>query len=167
MRPLTAISLIFGAAAVGLALAPAPEPTHRAALARLTVAEAGLIERLRNMAVPEPVADEMVVAALTQRDPTERRPVASEPASSAPVPIVDLASEPQSAPTESDAPYVVVAEALNVRASPSNGASVVGRLLQGQSVSVADQNGGWLLVTDGSGVEGWAYSRYLTPASPQ
>lgn len=162
MRLLTAISLIFGSAAVGLALAPAPDPADRPATARLTVAEADLIERLRDMAEPKPIADEIVVAALPPRatpDPAQfasLRQTASRP-------VVPPSVEAEAGP---DASHVVLAEALNVRSSPSNGAGVVGRLLAGQSVNVADQNGGWYYVTDG-GIEGWAYSRYLAPVSQQ
>ena len=158
MRLLTAISLIFGSAAVGLALAPAPEEAGRPA-ARLTVAEADLIQRLRDMAEPNPRADRIVVSALPRQEPPS--PASLTPTSTRPV--VPSVAEPESTPGAS---HVVLAEALNVRTSPSNGAGVVGRLVAGQSVSVADQNGGWYYVTDG-GVEGWAYSRYLAPVSQQ
>lgn len=58
-------------------------------------------------------------------------------------------------------PWIVVAEAVNVRSGPTNGAEVLGRMMQGEVAFVVETAGGWLRAESEGGTKGWVYSRYL------
>ena len=157
MRPSTVISLLVGVGAVTLALAPPPDETLRAGAA--TVAEAQLIEHLRELA-RAPSEGGLAIADL------ERPAPASVSASDTAIQTAALSEDIAAAQAEQSSPaarHVVMAEALNVRSGPSSQTSVVGRLLQGEQVAVVEEQGGWMRVSMSDG-EGWAYSSYLATA---
>lgn len=55
----------------------------------------------------------------------------------------------------------VKADALNLRAAPSG--AVIGRLTQGEEVSVVTRKGDWTLIRmEGDGGEGWVATDYLS-----
>lgn len=64
--------------------------------------------------------------------------------------------------------WYVNANSVNVRAEPSTGAEVLGRLVSGEAaLLVAEVNGGWArIVIQGDGVEGYVARRYLSPEAP-
>lgn len=60
---------------------------------------------------------------------------------------------------------VVMAEAVNVRAGPSTGDSVAGRLVRGDEVMlVGPEQDGWVQVrVEGDGIDGFVAARFLSP----
>ncbi|WP_128254710.1 SH3 domain-containing protein [Falsirhodobacter deserti] len=59
----------------------------------------------------------------------------------------------------------VTASTLNVRFGPSTDRHAVGKLSQGEEVSVLRRAAGWTQIRiEGDGVEGWVSSDYLTDA---
>ena len=62
----------------------------------------------------------------------------------------------------------MTAEAVNVRAGPSTGHGIEGRITQGDIVEVlALDPSGWARIRiEGDGVEGWVASRFLDPLGP-
>ncbi len=119
--------------------------------ATVTVAEARLIDNIREMATAPALSKVSILeveVALTPPRPT-------------------LDPEPALAPASGTRNLVVAAEALNLRASPSKSGEVLARLLQGESVQVAARNGVWVQVATADGVTGWANSDYLAEAAVQ
>lgn len=64
--------------------------------------------------------------------------------------------------------WYVTANSVNVRAKPSTGAEVVGRLASGEAALVVQAvDGDWArIVIQGDGVEGFVALRYLSPEAP-
>jgi N-acetylmuramoyl-L-alanine amidase len=56
----------------------------------------------------------------------------------------------------------VTANILNIRQSPSTSASIVGKLKEGDTVSVFVEQKGWKKIKDGNGLEGWVASEFLS-----
>jgi Bacterial SH3 domain len=50
---------------------------------------------------------------------------------------------------------------LNVRNGPSSGATILGALHNGTSVSVKDRRGDWVRIVPQDGKSGWVYRKYL------
>ena len=114
-----------------------------------TVAEARLIDQLKEMATAPERANVPIIQAsviLTAPRPT----LDTEPQL-----VAELST------TASEKLVVVNTEALNVRAGPSNTSNVLGRLMQGEAVEVAGRDGGWVRVATTEGVTGWAFADYL------
>ncbi|WP_299639995.1 SH3 domain-containing protein [Devosia sp.] len=105
-------------------------------------------------------------APATSSKPTSLRtePVASTPKPSAPLPDIEVEAETLVPKTA-----YVKADTLNVRASPSTGAAVLGKLTRGTAVVPRLRSGEWygVILTDGS--TGWMHGDYLAadlPAAP-
>jgi hypothetical protein len=132
-----------------MVLLPGPDDGTQAPVVAGTHAEAKLIANLRELAqVPEGLADVRVGFR------------APEPATTAAAAqVVEVAATP------AIERMVVISDALNLRASPSSDAEVLGRLLQGEAVQVAARDGGWVQVGTTDGATGWAYSDYLAVAT--
>jgi len=155
MRTVIWLGAAIGAAAL-LGSGPLNDDRERSALTRsTTTAEVQLIASLRELAR----VDE------DEERPVRRVAAATPPLDAAPPPPGPIVTAARAESSGDDAEILfVTAEALNLRAGPSSGSEVRARLLQGQKVQVAGNQGGWLEVTTPDGLSGWAYSQYLSQA---
>lgn len=83
------------------------------------------------------------------------------------LPVVESTAAPASAtPVAGGKAGTVAAVTLNVRSSASTTAQVLGKLRQGDAVSVVGRNaaGDWLQVCCINGASGWVSAQYITPA---
>lgn len=89
--------------------------------------------------------------------PTTRMEAAAQPAPEA-------ATEPSTAMGEV---WYVTAKTVNVREAPTTDSSVMGKLTQGEAVSVSfDEGSEWAHVRiEGDGLEGYVALRFLSPAT--
>ncbi|MFN4202569.1 MAG: SH3 domain-containing protein [Tabrizicola sp.] len=85
---------------------------------------------------------------------------------------IPAAAEPQAAPEVADGGtgtiWYVVANSVNVRAEPSTGAEILGRLGSGEAALLVQQvDADWArIVIQGDGVEGYVAMRYLSSEAP-
>jgi uncharacterized protein YgiM (DUF1202 family) len=119
---------------------PAPD---NASATTMTVAEAQMVDRLRELAHPP--------ATIPRQPEPDLQPI-----------VVAAADKPAQPAAER---LVVVPEALNLRSAPSMDSEVLDRLLQGQPVTVAEREGGWIRVATADGQDGWAAADFLAAAN--
>lgn len=145
---LTAAVLATG---IYVAITPSPDASSEPRAGAATVAEARLIARLRDMAKPPVLlADAYAPASRATADLGAATPTGATPGETV-VAAVEV--------------LTVNASALNVRAEPSSGSQVLGRLLQGETVEVAQRKNGWVEVANADGLVGWAHGDYLVSAN--
>lgn len=88
--------------------------------------------------------------------------------------LVTVVTSPSSAPSRSDLTSgrnaVVTGSTVNVRSGPGTANSVIGQVVQGNSLSVQEQSGDWyrVILSNGSSgwVAGWLVSMQTTPVNP-
>lgn len=93
-----------------------------------------------------------------------RQTASSTPASPAVV-SPPASTSVSNGPTSSSQIRYVTASALNMRASPSTSADIVGKLPNGQQITVIGQESDWFLVQIGSS-QGWVSGRYTSTSRP-
>ena len=127
--------------------AEAPEPPSQSASTTEAIpdAVAETDAALREPATPV-IADQPATADADTRETDQPLPVAVSEAAPAALPL-----------------RYVSADAINVRAGPSTGFGVVGRLTRGEAVLIVDAAPGWVHVRiEGDGIDGWVAERLLT-----
>jgi uncharacterized protein YgiM (DUF1202 family) len=126
-----------------------------------------------------PPAAQRVIEAAFSPDPA---PAAALPRAPTPRPVFTLSEVPAPAPVPDPARvpapaaeaaaggevWYVTANAVNVRASPSTSAEVVGRLTRGEAALVIWHEGeDWArIVIEGDGIEGYVAARFLSATAP-
>lgn len=60
----------------------------------------------------------------------------------------------------------VTASSLNMRANPGTNAEIVGKISNGQQISVIEKGDGWLLVQTAAGSRGWVSEQYTSKDRP-
>jgi SH3-like domain-containing protein len=78
-------------------------------------------------------------------------------------PSASQAAQPATSPSRRQ---FIAATAVNVRAYPDNQSDKLFVLQQGEPVELVATNANWIEVKNQSGETGWAYSKFLAPASP-
>lgn len=140
---------------LGLRDSRTPEPE---AVARAAATPTLSVETLAT-AEPEPPA----TVETPEPAPLPVVAVVPDPAPAA-APQVTIPSPLAAAPAAEPEPTVlyVTAARVNVREGPSTDYSVVGKVLRGDAVLIADTQDDWSLVRiEGDGIEGWVASRFL------
>ena len=90
------------------------------------------------------------------------RVTGSQPASSS------INTSPSSSASEPlSKPRIVNVASLNVRHTPNPSGPLITTLPHGTSLTVLDQDGGWLLVDLGPTLEGWVAERLTTTQAPK
>lgn len=89
-------------------------------------------------------------------------PIASTPKVATPLPTVEVEGQSIAPKT-----VYVKADTLNVRASPSTGGTLLGKLSRGTAVVPKLRSGAWYGVSLTNGTTGWVHGDYLAAEVPQ
>lgn len=157
-REIVVLERRFSATVVAPVASPAPAAVPAAAPEPApAVASAASVPEpvpVRQKVTPAPVFTLSALPSIGEdrADPHAVLPAATE--------VTDTGAEPGAEPVV----WLVSATSVNVRQGPSTDTSVVGKLANGEAVTVVSLEGDWArIMIEGDGLEGYVAARFLIP----
>lgn len=157
-REIVVLERRFSATVVAPVASPAPAAVPAAAPEPApAVASAASVPEpvpVRQKVTPAPVFTLSALPSIGEdrADPHAVLPAATE--------VTDTGAEPGAEPVV----WLVSATSVNVRQGPSTDTSVVGKLANGEAVTVVSVEGDWArIMIEGDGLEGYVAARFLIP----